>query len=337
MQGAGGIIYPLVRPLLFALDPERAHRCALTALRIRGHLGSARQSCAEPVELMGLRFPNRVGLAAGFDKDGEAVDGIGRLGFGFIEVGTVTPRPQQGQVRPRLFRLPAAHALINRLGFPNDGAEACAQRLRSRRYAGIVGVNIGKNADTPLESATHDYVAALRAVHDTADYVAVNISSPNTAALRELHARERLVPLLKTLLQERNRLRESLPRSLPLLLKISPDLDRALLSDVASAVLELGMDGVIATNTTVQRPEITSNDLREGGLSGRPLHPLALETVASLRRALGPGFPLVGVGGIESAEAARAMRAAGADLVQIYTGLIYRGPRLVRDCVDAIG
>lgn len=329
------MLYPIVRSALFALDPERAHRLTLEALQTAGRLPQ-RQLPGRPVELMGLRFPNRVGLAAGFDKNGVAVDGIGRLGFGFIEVGTVTPRPQCGQAPPRLFRLPARAALINRLGFPNDGAKAIAARLKTRRYRGVLGVNIGKNADTPIDRAVDDYLSCLRTLHRVADYFAINISSPNTQALRDLHEPSKLEPLLGTLLAERDRLRQKTQRPLPLVLKISPDLNASELRQVAAIARRVSLDGLIAVNTTVRRPgESAADGSRGGGLSGAPLHLLALETVRTLRQELGPEFPIVGVGGIDSAAKAQAMRAAGADLVQIYTGLIYRGPGLIAQCAKA--
>jgi dihydroorotate dehydrogenase len=328
--------YALVRPALFWLDPERAHRFALATLKLTGRLPGA-QATGTAVELMGLAFSNRVGLAAGFDKNGEAVNGLGRLGFGFLEIGTVTPRPQPGQPRPRLFRVPRSQALINRLGFPSEGAKAVAGRLRQHRYTGIVGVNIGKNADTPLDRAVDDYVECLRTLHTVADYIAVNISSPNTAALIELHAPERLEPLLAAISSERDVLTRGATRRLPLLLKVSPDLDPPSLEEVAKASKAFALDGVIATNTTVRRegniPDATSHP---GGVSGRPLRSWALQTVATLRRLLGPGFPIIGVGGIDSPDAARAMRTAGADLIQLYTGLIYQGPGLVGRCVRAL-
>jgi dihydroorotate dehydrogenase len=287
---------------------------------------------------MGLRFPNRVGLAAGFDKNAEAVNGLGRLGFGFLEIGTVTPLAQPGRPRPRLFRLPQNYALINRLGFPSEGASIVAARLRRRRYRGIIGVNIGKNADTPLERAVDDYISCLRSLHGVANYVAVNISSPNTAALRDLHQPERLEPLLTALLTERDALlKGSATRKLPLLLKVSPDLEKLSLESVARVARKVSLDGIIATNTTVRR-DGTSAPVRAepGGLSGAPLHPLSLNTVSSLRELLGPTFPIIGVGGIDSVVAALAMREAGADLIQLYTGLIYRGPGLVAKCVRAL-
>jgi dihydroorotate dehydrogenase len=331
------MMYPkTIRPILFALDPERAHRLTLDALRVAGHL-PGRRARGSPVDLLGLRFPNRVGLAAGFDKNAEAVEGLGRLGFGFLEVGTVTPRPQPGQPRPRLFRLPQSNALINRLGFPSEGASVVEARLRRRRFRGIVGVNIGKNADTPLDRAMDDYVSCLRSLHAVADYIAVNISSPNTAALRDLHEPGRLEPLLTALLTERDAVLRGGTRTLPLLLKVSPDLEPTSLESLATVARKVALDGIIATNTTIRR-DGTPPDTppQTGGLSGVPLQPLSLNTVAALRGLLGPTFPIVGVGGIDSPAAARSMRAAGADLIQIYTGLVYRGPSLVSRCARAL-
>jgi dihydroorotate dehydrogenase len=329
------MLYSAIRPALFALDPERAHALTLRALRAAGYaLTSSTPTTA--IECLGLRFPNRVGLAAGFDKNAVAVDGLGTLGFGFIEIGTVTPRPQAGQSRPRLFRFPDSGALLNRLGFPNEGAEAAVARLRRRRYRGIVGINIGKNADTPLDRAVDDYRSALRTVQAVADYIVVNVSSPNTAALRELQSRDRLAPLLGALLEERGRARD--PRSpLPLLVKISPDLPLPELEELARTVRELALDGIVATNTTLDRALLPAAEgMGAGGISGRPLQASALRTVETLRRLLGPSFPIIGVGGIDSPDAALAMRAAGADLVQIYTGLVFRGPGLVSECVQAL-
>ncbi len=330
------MLYSTLRPLFFALDPEHAHRLALEAARLASGL-PGRRIAGTPVELMGLRFPNRVGLAAGFDKSAEAVDGLGRLGFGLIEVGTVTARAQGGQPRPRLFRHASASALINRLGFPNDGAAAVAKRLRLRHYRGVLGVNIGKNADTPIDGALDDYIACLRALHSVADYVTVNISSPNTAALRDLHAPARLEPLLSGLLRERDRLLLGYARRLPLLLKVSPDLERAALAAVARVAVRVRIDGIVATNTTVQRSAaFHASANQSGGLSGAPLHALALETVAALRGLVGPNLPIIGVGGIDSVAKALEMREAGADLIQVYTGLVYRGPALVKRLVRAL-
>lgn len=329
--------YRAIRPALFALDPERAHRLALDVLRLAGRR-SLRLSSTAPISCMGLRFPNRLGLAAGFDKNAVALDGLGTLGFGFIEVGTVTPRPQLGQPRPRLFRLHAAGALLNRLGFPNDGASAVAARLRHRRYPGIIGVNIGKNADTSASHAIDDYIACLRAVCSVADYVAVNISSPNTTGLRDLHAPERLEPLLTALLEERLRGALGSECRPALVLKISPDLGGEELHNIATLLRTLPLDGVIATNTTVGREEgLASAGSQAGGVSGPPLHPFALRVVAELRAQLGPGFPIIGVGGVDSPEAALRLRNAGADLIQLYTGLIFRGPTLIAQCARALG
>ncbi len=328
--------YSAIRPALFALDPERAHRLALEALRLAGRR-SLRLPATTPFLCMGLRFPNRVGLAAGFDKNAVAIDGLGSLGFGFIEIGTVTPRPQTGQSRPRLFRLPAEGALLNRLGFPNEGVVKVAARLRHNRFRGIVGVNIGKNANTPASHAIDDYVACLRAVRGVADYVAINISSPNTAGLRDLHARERLEPLLAALLEERTRGGVGPQAGPPLVLKISPDLGAEDLHDVAVLLRTLPVDGVIATNTTVSREGVLSTFTSQaGGISGRPLHALSLRVIGELRAQLGPSFPIIGVGGIDTPDAAVRLRTAGADLVQLYTGLVYRGPTLIPQCVRAL-
>jgi len=287
---------------------------------------------------MGLRFPNRVGLAAGFDKNATAVDGLGRLGFGFIEVGTVTPRPQRGQGKPRLFRLPAADALVNRLGFPNQGAAAVAARLRRRKYRGVVGINIGKNADTPLARAVDDYVSCLRTLRGVANYITINVSSPNTAGLRELQGGDYLRPLLTSLIEERDRGAATEGRKLPLLVKLSPDLSVDELRCITDLLKVLPIDGVVATNTTVGRDGTRSiADGYTGGLSGRPLKSLALDVVTQLRAQLGGDFPIIGVGGIDSPEAALAMRNAGADLIQVYTGLIYRGPSLVTQTIRAVG
>jgi dihydroorotate dehydrogenase len=328
--------YQAIRPALFALDPEHAHRMVLTSLRLTGrHL--PRRTPGRAVECMGLRFLNRVGLAAGFDKDAVAVDALGRLGFGFIEIGTVTPRPQPGQPRPRLFRLPAAGALINRLGFPNEGAKAVAARLRRGRYPGVVGVNIGKNAATPLSRAIDDYVSCFRTLRNVADYIVVNVSSPNTEGLRTLQALEHLEPLLSALMDERSRAGSAGERKLPLLVKISPDLSTDALQTVATLLKTLPLDGVVATNTTVSRDgALPQSTQQTGGLSGMPLRPIAINVVKELRACLGADFPIIGVGGIDSPEAALAMRDAGANLVQLYTGLVYRGPALITQCVRAL-
>lgn len=328
-------MYAALQPLLLRLDPERAHALTLELLRTahRLRLLSPPHGVGRAVQKMGLEFANRVGLAAGFDKNGLCIDALGALGFGFIEVGTITPRPQPGNPRPRVFRLPASHAVINRMGFPNEGVEALVARLARRRFRGICGVNIGKNAATPLDEAGGDYAACLRAVYAHADYVTLNISSPNTAGLRELQQQARLAPLLESLLELRARLAREHRRHVPLLVKLSPDMTEEDLTATARIIGSLAIEGVIATNTTIARPGLEGQRVagETGGLSGAPLLELSLVTVRRLRAALGARAVIIGVGGIDSVSAAQAMLAAGADLIQVYTGLVYRGPRLIRE------
>jgi dihydroorotate dehydrogenase len=288
------------------------------------------------IDLMSLRFPNRVGLAAGFDKNGRYIDALGALGFGFIEVGTVTARAQPGQPRPRLIRIPAVDGLINRMGFPNDGAVAVAARLARRRFAGVCGVNIGKNAATPIEDAIRDYLECFATLAPHADYVAINVSSPNTQDLRRLQEVEQLQPIVLALAEARNTLRVATGRRVPLLVKISPDVAEADLRRLAEFSRQAGIDGIIATNTTVSRAGIPARWQAEpGGLSGAPLRSLALQTVRSLRAALGSDIAIIAAGGIQSGRDALDAIRAGADLVQIYTGLVYRGPGLVREITSS--
>jgi len=334
--------YRYLRPLLFALPPEMAHAVTLDGLQLAHRIGLlpllVPHTNSTPLTLMGLRFPNRLGIAAGLDKNVTCIDALGALGFGFIEVGTITPQPQPGNARPRLFRSLSDHALINRMGFPNDGTQAVCERLSKRRYHGIRGVSIGKNATTPLSDAAADYVACLAAVYPYADYVAINISSPNTAELRRLQQGELLRSLLSTLVASRVALTREHERHVPLLIKLTADLDDVELADAARVAVACGIDGIIATNTTVRRDGLKHSSGRSsgpssgreaGGLSGAPLFARALQAVRCIRAEVGSEFPLIGVGGIASAENAVAMRAAGADLLQIYTGLIYRGPALI--------
>ncbi|HTY95154.1 MAG TPA: quinone-dependent dihydroorotate dehydrogenase [Steroidobacteraceae bacterium] len=334
-------MYALARPLLFALEAEAAHQLTMTALRLGQRLrlpGPAGvQPPAQPLELMGLTFANRIGLAAGFDKNATCVDAMGALGFGFVEVGTLTPVAQAGNPRPRVFRLRSARAVINRMGFPNDGVAAAAARLRRRRYAGVCGVNIGKNAATPLAQATSDYVTGLQAVYECADYVTINISSPNTQGLRQLQQGDQLRPLLQALLETRAQLAERVGWRVPLLVKLSPDLSADDLAATAQVIRELHLDGVIATNTTLERSGVAGlrHAQQTGGLSGEPLRERSRAVVGKLRQLLGPDMPLIGVGGIGSVADAAAMFAAGADLIQLYTALVYRGPGLVRELVSA--
>ncbi|MBI5780242.1 MAG: quinone-dependent dihydroorotate dehydrogenase [Rhodocyclales bacterium] len=330
--------YCLARPALFALEPETAHDLTIRAFAALGRLLPPPEPPRRaPLTLMGLEFPNRVGLAAGLDKNGEAIDGLARLGFGFTEVGTVTPRPQPGNPKPRLFRLPEARALINRMGFNHDGVDALVARARARRWRGILGINLGKNADTPIERALDDYLLGLRRVWSTADYVTINVSSPNTRALRELQRGDSLEALLGGLREEAERLAASQGKRTPLVLKIAPDLEEAELDLIAEKVLAYRIDGVIATNTTVSREGVAQlpHGQETGGLSGEPLRERATAVLAALAQRLQGRVPLIAAGGILSGDDARAKLRAGASLVQLYTGLIYRGPELVEECLRA--
>ncbi len=333
------IPYPLIRPLLFALDAERAHDLTLLLLSAGDRLGigTAAPVYSAPVDVMGLRFPNCVGLAAGLDKNGTAVDGLGRLGFGFLEVGTVTPRPQPGNPKPRLFRLPEQQAIINRMGFNNAGIDALLERLASVRYRGILGINIGKNFDTPIENAVDDYLICLDKAYPRASYVAVNISSPNTKNLRQLQGASELDALLGALKVRQTALAELHGKYVPLALKIAPDLDPEQIINIADALKRHRIDAVIATNTTLGREGVESSSLaaEAGGLSGGPLFEKSTGVIHSLARALAGELPIIAAGGITSGARARAKIDAGASLVQIYSGLIYRGPELVSECIAA--
>lgn len=286
---------------------------------------------------MGLKFPNRVGLAAGLDKNASAVDGLSQFGFGSIEVGTVTPRPQAGNPQPRLFRLPAQKAIINRMGFNNEGIDALLKRLKDVRYNGILGINIGKNFDTPIESAVNDYLIGLEKAYSSASYIAINISSPNTKNLRQLQGESELDALLGSLKTRQQDLAQRFGRYVPLALKIAPDLDDSQLTTIADALKRHHIDSVIATNTTLGREGIKESPLHNevGGLSGRPLFAKSTKIVRKLARALANEVPIIGVGGISTGEEARAKLEAGASLIQIYTGLIYHGPQLIHDCIAA--
>ncbi|MES2424682.1 MAG: quinone-dependent dihydroorotate dehydrogenase [Pseudomonadota bacterium] len=337
--------YALARPFLFGLDPEAAHELTMGLLaRTQGTpLAWAMASglVKDPITLAGLQFPNRVGLAAGLDKNARCIDGLGAMGFGFVEVGTVTPLAQPGNPKPRMFRLPQANALINRLGFNNDGLDAFVanvQRSRFRQRGRILGLNIGKNASTPIENATSDYLTCLDGVYPHADYVTVNISSPNTKNLRALQSDAALDALLEALAERRELLAKKHQRRVPLFVKIAPDLDEAQVEVIAATLKRHGMDGVVATNTTLSRDAVKGQLHADeaGGLSGAPVLAASNRVIAQLRAALGTGFPIIGVGGILSAKDALSKVAAGADIVQIYTGLIYKGPELVREVALAI-
>ncbi len=343
--------YALARPALFALDPEVAHELTLYGLakiqRTPLEWAYCNARVDDPVLLAGLAFPNRVGLAAGLDKNARCIDALAAMGFGFIEVGTVTPLAQSGNPKPRMFRLPKANALINRLGFNNDGLDAFVanvQRSSIRKTAGgpltrtLLGLNIGKNAATPIERATDDYLICLEGVYPHADYVTVNISSPNTKNLRALQSDEALDNLLAAIAAKRKLLAKKHKKQVPIFVKIAPDLDESQVNLIAAALKRHGMDGVVATNTTLSRNDVKGMHHAEeaGGLSGSPVLAMSNQVISQLRAALGEGFPIIGVGGIMSAADAVSKIKAGADVVQIYTGLIYKGPDLVRDSAALI-
>ena len=337
--------YALARPFLFGLDPEHAHEITLGAL---ARLQNTPMQCTwaqrrvdDPVTIAGLRFPNRIGLAAGLDKNGRCIDGLAAIGFGFIEVGTVTPKGQPGNPKPRMFRLPEANALINRLGFNNDGLDAFVanvKRAQFRQNGGILGLNIGKNAATPIERAVDDYLLCLDGVYPHADYVTVNISSPNTRNLRALQSDDALDALLAAVQERKTALARQHGRSVPIFVKIAPDLDDAQVGVIAATLQRHRIDGVIATNTTIARDAVKTlrHGDEAGGLSGAPVFDASNRVIAQLRAALGPAYPIIGVGGVLSAADAQAKIAAGADLVQIYTGFIYKGPALISDAARAL-
>ena len=335
------MFYRLAQKALFAADPEQAHLLALQSLRLGHRLGATRWRCAvpgRPVHCMGLEFPNAVGVAAGLDKNAEYFEALGGLGFGFVEVGTVTPRPQPGNPRPRVFRLPEKQALINRLGFNNKGVDFLVQRVRNHRFKGILGINIGKNADTPMERAAEDYLHCLETVYPWADYITINISSPNTRDLRSLQAVSALGALLGQLEQRRVSLTREHGRRVPIAVKVAPDLQPADIADIARVVVRNRMDAVIATNTTIDREGVAGlpHADESGGLSGGPLRPKADRVLQAFRQQLPATVALVGVGGIVCGQDAVNKLELGANLVQFYTGMIYQGPGLVADCLQAI-
>jgi dihydroorotate dehydrogenase len=333
------MLYALARPLLFALEPETAHALALGLADAPLRLGllRLRRPPDRPVRAMGLEFRNPVGLAAGLDKDALHVDALAALGFGFVELGGVTPRPQPGNPKPRLFRIPRANALINRMGLNSAGVEAFVENLRRARRDTVIGVNIGKNRDTPNERAAEDYERCLEALYPYVHYVSINVSSPNTPGLRDLQSPQALAALLARLCAARERLRERYGRDVKLLPKIAPDFDAEAVRAIAEVVRRAGVDGMIATNTTVSREGVEGLPHAEepGGLSGAPLRPRALAVLRELVASLGGELPVIGVGGIMSGADAAERFAAGATLVQLYTGLVYRGPALIRECVMA--
>ncbi len=338
-------LYPLARRVLFSLDAEHAHELTLKSLHCAHQTpllgGLLKDLPSKPLELMGLKLRNPVGLAAGLDKNGAHIDALGALGFGFVEVGTVTPKAQPGNPKPRLFRLPEANSLINRFGFNNHGLDTFIENVRKSQFrsqGGILGLNIGKNATTPIEQADQDYLTCLRAVYPHADYVTVNISSPNTQNLRALQAQDELARLLGSLQALRTELAQEHQRYVPIVVKIAPDLDQSQIDAIADTVPSQGLDGIIATNTTLSRDAVQGlrHGQEQGGLSGPPVHELSLNVIRRLREQLGPDFPIIGVGGIESGRQAQEKIQAGAQAVQLYTGLIYKGPALISECIRAL-
>lgn len=335
-------MYRLLRNALFRLPPETSHELSLKCLGAAERVGLLRclvdRPRACPVRVMGLDFPNPVGLSAGLDKNGDYVDTLGALGFGFVEIGTVTPKPQPGNPKPRMFRLPEHGAIINRLGFNNLGVDHLVAEVARRRFDGILGINIGKNAGTPLALAVEDYLIGMDRVYRHADYIAINISSPNTPGLRDLQLGDSLAQLLKQLKDAQSRLADHHGRYVPLAVKIAPDLDEAAIAGIAALLIQYRIDGAIATNTTLSRDGVGASSLatEAGGLSGAPLRRRATRVVAALAKALDGALPIIGVGGVMDGRDAAEKIAAGASLVQIYTGFIYRGPGLVGEAVDAI-
>lgn len=335
-------MYSLSRRLLFKLSPETAHELTIDALGVGGRLGLTRrlvkQPAALPVNVMGLDFPNPVGLAAGLDKNGDAILGLSGLGFGFIEIGTVTPRAQPGNPKPRLFRLPSAEGVINRMGFNNLGVDHLLARVQSAHFQGILGINIGKNFDTPFENAADDYLYCLDKVYNHASYITVNVSSPNTPGLRSLQFGDSLRSLLNSLRQRQEDLTVLHGKRVPLAIKIAPDMSDEEIIDVANILVETGMDAVIATNTTVSRKGVEGMLHAEeaGGLSGAPVREQSTHVVRVLAQTLGGRLPIIAAGGITEGQHAAEKIQAGASLVQVYSGFIYKGPALIRESVDAM-
>lgn len=334
--------YKIARSLLFKLDAEKAHDVSINGLRALQSLGLTPllepNLKNNPINIMGLNFPNRIGLAAGLDKSGQCINGFGSMGFGFVEVGTITPKPQSGNPKPRLFRLKEHNAIINRMGFNNPGIENAIDNIikSSKGYSGIVGVNIGKNKITPNAEALDDYMKGLRSFYNIADYIAVNVSSPNTSGLRELQSPEYARKLISPLMKERDLLSHQYEKIVPIAVKLDPDMQQDQIMALAELFLELKIDAVIATNTTVSRDKVHNHNLSQelGGLSGKPLHSQSNDAIHNFKNSLNDEIPIIGVGGILSKKDAEEKIEAGAKLLQIYTGLIYKGPALIRELVE---
>ncbi|NQD91431.1 quinone-dependent dihydroorotate dehydrogenase [Pseudomonas sp. CrR25] len=335
-------MYTLARELLFKLSPETSHELSIDLIGAGGRLGLngllTKAPVSLPVNVMGLEFANPVGLAAGLDKNGDAIDGFAQLGFGFVEIGTVTPRPQPGNPKPRLFRLPEAEAIINRMGFNNHGVDHLLARVQAAKFKGVLGINIGKNFDTPVERAVDDYLSCLDKVYAHASYVTVNVSSPNTPGLRSLQFGDSLKQLLEALRQRQEELARMHGKRVPLAIKIAPDMSDEETAQVAAALVEAGMDAVIASNTTLDREGVKGLEYADeaGGLSGAPVRDKSTHIVKVLAAELGGRLPIIAVGGITEGKHAAEKIAAGASLVQIYSGFIYKGPALIREAVEAI-
>ena len=330
-------LYSFARPLLFRMDAEKAHNLSLSLLH---HVPSIffKETKKQPFQVMGLNFNHAVGLAAGLDKNGEHLDALAKLGFSFIELGTVTPRPQDGNPKPRLFRLPEAQAIINRMGFNNQGVDALIRHIQKAHYQGVLGINIGKNKDTPLERSVEDYLYCLQRVYEHASYVTINISSPNTPDLRQLQQGVYFTDLLSKLRAEQMKLADKFQRHVPLVIKISPDEDTETLKQMADVIVTQGIEGIIATNTTCSRDGVKNIPHAEetGGLSGRPVRELSLQSLRLLKQYVGDAVTLIGVGGIDSCASAQEKLDAGASLVQVYSGLIYQGPELVYELANGL-
>ena len=335
-------MYSLAQKLLFQLSAETAHELALDMIGAGNRLGLGSLLSpsipSNPKEVMGLTFENPVGLAAGLDKNGDCIDGLGRLGFGFIELGTVTPRPQPGNPKPRMFRLVEKEAIINRMGFNNKGVDYLVENVKKSQYQGVIGISIGKNFDTAVENATDDYLTCLRKVYPHADYIAINVSSPNTAGLRELQFGEHLKHLLDSVKKEQSVLADTLGRQVPVAVKIAPDMTDEEIADIAKILIDHGIEGAIATNTTTDKEAVAGieHGNEEGGLSGAPLADRSTQVIKILNDALSGTLPIIGVGGINSATTAADKIKAGASLVQLYSGFIYQGPALIRQAAEGV-